>query len=663
MDRSYYSEKVLDFLVETDASILGKLGSAYNLQSLSLRQGYAWEDQIRLLKTSCKGLENAHIFFEFAIPRMGKRVDNVIVIGNHVLVIEFKVGSETYNQSSIDQVLDYALDLRNFHEGSHEVNLVPILVSTDADFVQCEIVNQFPVHKPILCNTDSLSMALSKIANLSRENKIDPINWVNSKYKPTPTIIEAAQALYRGHRVEDITRYEAGDTSLSSTTEKLNELIDETKLRGEKSISFVTGVPGAGKTLIGLNIINERKVISEDENAVFLSGNGPLVEVLREALARDRNKSSQEGDSPISIKDARREVSSSIQNVHHFRDEYLKSEVAPDERVALFDEAQRAWDEKQTTKFVKERYRDKEFEKSEPHCLIDYMNRHSDWCSIVCLVGGGQEINTGEAGIKEWFETLRKYFPEWKVYYSTEILGNENYVVEEELTSWVKTKGKGFKNLHLSVSVRSFRSERLSEFVEELLNLNIEKATNIYSQIKDRYPIVLTRQKKKYEAWLRARKNGSERMGVLVSLNAKRLRHHGIDAENAIRTQSGKDKIAHWFLDDEDDVRSSGFLEVPATEFAVQGLELDWACVAWGGDLSYSENGWEYQKFRGSKWINVGVEEARTYLKNTYRVLLTRARQGMVIYIPEGSDIDPTRSSDRYDGTFNYLKSAGFDII
>jgi len=665
MNRSYYSDSISNFLNEDSSSILGKLNAGYTLENLNIKQSRAWAAQIDILKLSLALLKDERILFEFAIPRMGKRADNIIVLGDHILVIEFKIGADTYDSSSISQVVDYTLDLLNFHETSHSKSLVPILVADHAPTIENQYNKEGCLYEPILCNALSLMSAISSIQEFNFKNSNTLPSWEMGKYKPTPTIIEAAQALYNGHSVEDISRYEAGETSLFNTTNALSEIIELSKSSRQKSISLVTGVPGAGKTLVGLNVTNERKKIAEEENAVFLSGNGPLVTVLREALARDRKRVADELEEKneqgkkFGISDARREVKPSIQNVHHFRNDYLKSNDAPDERVAVFDEAQRAWNVHQTSKFVREKHNMPEFSMSEPHCLIDYMDRHEGWCSVVCLIGGGQEINTGEAGVNEWVQTIKERFPNWTIHYSDLITDSENYLTDKDLIDWIRTNGCKNSHLHLGVSVRSFRSEILSEFVASLLNLKIEESKRLFSELKDNYPIAITRNRDVYKTWLNTQKRGSERTGVLVSVNAKRLRPEGIDSENALSSQSDDTKIANWFLNSEQDVRSSLSLEVPSTEFAIQGLELDWACVAWGGDLSLHNGEWKFQKFRGDKWTNVNGVEAQEYLVNAYRVLLTRARQGMIIFIPKGDSNDITRLESRYDGTYEYLKTIG----
>jgi hypothetical protein len=284
------------------------------------------------------------------------------------------------------------------------------------------------------------------------------------------------------------------------------------------------------------------------------------------------------------------------------------------------------------------------------------MDRHYDWCTIVCLIGGGQEINTGEAGLEEWISSLRKRFNNWEIHYSNLILESDNYLKSDSTKDWLTNNGISETELHLAVSVRSFRSEKLSEFVHELLNVRKDRARDIYQIIKNEYPIVLARNLDTAKKWIREQAKGSERIGLISSSGARRLRPVGIDVKNEI-------SAPNWFLNDKMDIRSSYFLEEVATEFDIQGLEIDWACVAWGANFYMNNTDWKYQNFKGTKWQNINQQIDKEYLKNTYRVLLTRARQGMVIFIPEGSDIDHTRPSEFYDNTYNYMKEIGIKEI
>ena len=654
MKRAYYSNTIQSFLIDPEASILGELTMNHTNRSLEDLQINAWRKQIQILKNQLKNIEGK-IYFEFAIPRMGKRVDNIIIVNDVAFIIEFKVGDGGYEKHAVEQVIDYTIDLKNFHEGSHHIKLIPVLVATNAEEFNEPIENIYSYKSVAKANQFNLKNVINQFIN-NEEELIDTDYWENSIYKPTPTIVEAAQALYKGHNVKEITRSDAGTINLSKTADCINSIIENSKSNNRKSICFVTGVPGAGKTLAGLNIAVERMKTDEDEHAVFLSGNGPLVDVLREALTRDEVATSKELGEKLTKKEAAIKSNAFIQNIHHFRDDNLLSDKAPIEKVVVFDEAQRAWTKHQVSSFMKRKKGVEDFDMSEPEFLIDVMNRHNDWCTIVCLIGGGQEINTGEAGLEEWIGSLRKRFDNWEIHYSNLILESDNYLKSDDTKVWLTNNGISETELHLAVSVRSFRSEKLSEFVHELLNIKNNKAKEIYQIIKNDYPIVLTRNLTTAKKWLRNQAKGTERIGLISSSGARRLRPVGIDVKNEI-------SAPNWFLNDKMDIRSSYFLEEVATEFDIQGLEIDWACVAWGANFYMNNVIWKYQNFKGTKWQNINQEIDKEYLKKTYRVLLTRARQGMVIFIPESSNIDHTRPSEFYDNTYNYLKEIGIKEI
>jgi hypothetical protein len=657
MNRAYYSNSIETFLTDDEQKILGELAQSHQFVLEDLQKN-AWIKQIKILKQNLHGLTNGHVFFEYSIPRMGKRVDVILILNGIVFVLEFKVGETNYTKHAFDQVLDYSLDLKNFHEQSHNRPIIPILVATEANSngKVSAIAYEDNIYQPIEANSKNIGRIVTHFGKEIPFSYIDPMVWQNSLYKPTPTIIEAAQALYRGHRVEEISRSDAGAINLSRTSEAILRIIDEAKVQNKKAICFVTGVPGAGKTLAGLNIANARLNVDEEEHAVFLSGNGPLVEVLREALARDEVNTANTLGGRLTKKAALTKARTFIQNIHHFRDDALAVNHAPVEKVVVFDEAQRAWTLEQTSSFMQRKKGVQDFAMSEPEFLISVMDRHKDWAVIICLIGGGQEINTGEAGLPEWFHAIKEYYSNWQVYAAT------------KLSDYEYTRGKAlFKlinphqfhsddNLHLAVSIRSYRSEKVSHLVKLLLDGEVSQANSLYKEIKPKYPIVITRDIEKAKWWLRKRARGTERYGFLASSGGYRLKPFGINVQIKIG-------VTNWFLNDKDDVRSSYFLEDVATEFDIQGLELDWTCVAWDADLRYTESGWQSKSFRGTSWQNVNDDTRRLYLKNAYRVLLTRARQGMVIFIPDGNKEDETRKPDFYTGTYDYLKKIGFEEI
>jgi hypothetical protein len=658
MNRAYYSESISNFLISTPEEILGKL-SIGNTFSLDQSQRDAWLEEIDILRETLKPYQGT-IYFEFSIPRMGQRIDIVLLIGPVIFVLEFKIGANEFTSYAIDQVWDYALDLKNFHESSHEQFIAPILVATEAENVNpvvCVTSQNDRLLFPVKCNTALLAEVIKNVLNFSEGREIDHLYWESGRYCPTPTIIEAAMALYNGHAVEEISRNDASAINLGKTSEAISSIIRYSRENSKKSICLVTGVPGAGKTLVGLNIATTHIDKSNDLYSVFLSGNGPLVAILREALTRDKVLRNKEKGIKVKKGEVMSEVKMFIQNVHHFRDDCLIDiEKPPIEHVALFDEAQRAWDKKQTSKFMRQKKKNANFSLSEPEFLISCLDRHLDWAVIVCLVGGGQEINTGEAGIGEWIDSLNKSFPDWHIYISPRLSDSE-YATGVALSKLESRPNVVYKDeLHLAVSMRSFRAENVSLLVKQVLDFDIKGARCTLEKVKERYPIVLTRNISTAKKWLKQQARGSERYGIVVSSQAERLKPHAIFVKSPVNP-------IHWFLHGKEDVRSSYYLEDVATEFDIQGLELDWACITWDADFRYTKKGWEHWSFRGSRWTHINKPESKIYQKNAYRVLLTRARQGMVIVVPSGDSEDPTRNPKFYDQTYEYLKDIGFTEI
>jgi len=657
MNRAYYSDSISTFLSRSTEEVIGILSCASEFSVLQTQQ-HAWHYQIKLLKSILRTYDG-NIYFEYAIPRMGRRIDVLLLLGPAIFVLEFKVGELEFSAYGVDQVWDYALDLKNFHETTHEQFVVPVLIATEAgnSFIAATLTPQHDrLFNPVKSNAVQLCDVIESVLLLADGNVINASNWENGRYCPTPTIIEAAMALYNDHTVADISRSDASAINLTQTTEAVSEVIRTSREQSCKSICFVTGVPGAGKTLVGLNIANKHIDKQDNLYSVFLSGNGPLVAILREALARDKVRREKEKGTRFKKSTALSEVKMFIQNVHHFRDDCLKDTKPPIEHVALFDEAQRAWNVEQTSSFMKRKKNTPDFNQSEPEFLISCLDRHEDWAVVVCLVGGGQEINTGEAGIGEWIESLNQHFPEWHIHISSHLHDSEYGAgnILEQISPRPNVSYNDY--LHLSVSMRSFRAENVSLLVKQLLDRDTDSAQNTHSSLKDRYPIVITRDLAKAKLWLKDKARGSERYGIIVSSQAERLKPHAIDVKSPM------DPI-HWFLDDKDDVRSSYYLEDVATEFHVQGLELDWACVMWDADFRYSPIGWECKSFCGNRWNNINKEERKQYLKNAYRVLLTRARQGMVIVVPSGDREDATRNPAFYDPTFEYFRKIGFFVL
>ena len=707
--RFLYTNSIKSFLNTDLNSIIGFMTTnSHGVLLTTTRE--SWESEITIMKSNLSLLNtDGQIVFEYDIPRLGKRIDVVLLINGIIFCLEFKVGETKILEENIDQVLDYALDLRNFHKFSQDKIIVPILIPTNYNSKTTDIkISAYDdkIINPLICGKDSIFELIDVILNrYPNETDIND-NWINSPYAPTPTIIEAARALYSNHSVENITRHEADKVTTDRTINYILDVIKYSKENRKKSICFVTGVPGAGKTLVGLDVAikqtyqGQNKPV-EDEGAVYLSGNGPLVAVLKEALAQDNYKRCEEKGENKKLTDSRREVSKFIQMIHNYRDTMLnkiknpvengKLEIDPTkavklsdngyaevEHVAIFDEAQRSWTHKRLADYLKRggTYGNKlkvpNFPMSEASFLIWSLDQREDWATIVCLVGGGQEINTGEAGIIEWLNALNNEFKNWNIFISPKLTDKED--AEGNVNEILKQNNNVIYSdyLHLGVSLRSFRAEKLSKFVNELLNFD-SNASNTYNEIKSKYPIYLTRDMDKAREWLHHKVRGTERTGILITKESARFKPLAVHV-----LESGDENAVHWFLDDKQNVNSSNYLEDAATEIQVQGLELDYTCVLWDADVRCVNNSWKYFNFnsRNSKWNEQKGEtesnyEKIKYMLNAYRVLLTRARSGMVICVPYGNENitstgfpeDKTRLPEFYDGTYNYLKSLGLEEI
>lgn len=642
---AYYSAPIPEFLVTSTATIVGTLVGNDPFAQVDASQRSAWDEEIEILREALEAIDGT-LFLEFDVPRLGSRIDAVVVSGPAVFPIEFKCGESKFTTDAFNQAWDYGLDLKNFHAGSHSAALLPLLVATNASRGdrRWELPHADGVRPPRRVLPAELGRALVEGLAESEGPRINAPDWGRAAYRPTPTIIEAARALYSRHTVDAIARNDAGTKNLGVTARAVEEVIERARSAREKAIVFVTGVPGAGKTLVGLDVATRRRRLG-DARAVFLSGNGPLVSVLQEALTRDELRRQGAGARKGAI---RQQVKPFIQNIHHFRDEGIRNPDAPFDHVVIFDEAQRAWNLAKTADFMKRRKKIQNFAQSESEFLVSYLDRHDEWAVVICLVGGGQEIHTGEAGIAAWLEAIQTAFPRWRTYISADLTGAE-YAAGAAIAS-LASGGRLITDsrLHLATSMRSFRSENVSSFVKALLDCDIATARDALSEVSQRYPIVATRDLDHAKRWIRDRARGTEQVGLIASSQAMRLKPHAIDIRVSV------DPV-HWFLGPRTDTRSSHFLEDAATEFQVQGLEVDWACVTWDADLRFRDGWWRHHAFRGDKWTNIQKDDRQRYLLNAYRVLLTRARQGMAIFVPPGDSNDATRMPEFYDGTFKYL--------
>lgn len=700
-NRCLYLSVFRNFIEEDSYSILGQIQHAYHGQTLTT-SAEAWMEEIILLQNALKPWidEEADIIFEYDIPRLGKRIDVVLLLRGIIFCLEFKVGQKDALQADVEQVMDYALDLKNFHRYSHDRIIVPILIPTNRKSASNSFrpsVYDDSIFNPLITGADGLQNIIAAVLSHTNTKSGTIKNWIISPYTPTPTIIEAARSLYENHSVEEITRHEADKVTTDATIDYIVGVINASKRNREKSICFVTGVPGAGKTLVGLDVAvkqsyNDDGTFKAEDGAVYLSGNGPLVKVLTEALARDNHKKCRIRGEQKNLSDSRREVSKFIQIIHRYRDNMLakiknpvvdgKLEIdktkaeevdqrgyAEVEHVAIFDEAQRAWTHKRIADYLKRggTYGNKlkvaNFPMSEAAFLIWSMDQSKDWATIVCLIGGGQEINTGEAGIAEWISAINDQFPHWKVYISDKL--TEPEYAEGKVNELLQSNKNVVysEKLHLGVSLRSFRAERLSAFVHSLLAFNPDGAELYKNVVSHGYPIFLTRSMDKARTWLRQQARGTQQTGILISKVSARFKPLAVHV-----LPQNEDNAVHWFLEDKTDVRSSNYLEEAATEIQVQGLEVDFACVLWDADMRVDGHDWSFWKFNGkTKWIPEKNIEAQRYMLNAYRVLLTRARQGIVICVPEGNSNntpegfpeDNSRLPQFYDSTYRYFKSIG----
>ena len=660
---SGFHATIAAFLFTETETVLGYLSSHFaetGLSSQRSTQVEAWRTQVEILRYPFTELcdqnpefKNAYLIFEFEIPRRQKRPDLVLLFGDSILLIEFKVGANTYDSRAILQVKDYAFNLRDFHSGSLNKKIFTALCATEAATSHpcAEKVTEY-VYGVSLVNALEIGHCIKEAFSGDDALRFNAEKWLNSDYRPTPTIIEAAERLYSKQSVREISHSYADN--LTTTTDTLLRAVAEANANQQHTICFVTGVPGAGKTLTGLNVVHDPNLRQqEDRSGIFLSGNGPLVNIIREALAKNAQSRG------MRKADAKHEVTTFIQNVHQFIRHYRShSDTKPHEQVVVFDEAQRAWDLNQMA-------RKQKIAASEASLILDVMERFSDWSVIIALVGGGQEIFLGEAGLREWGNALSERKINWKVVASPEVLYGGSSVAGNRLFDSApptRLEVQPESSVHLTVSVRSIRAQKLAGWVNSLLSLDSSGIDSIIPN-KEEFPIFVTRDLAVAKGWLKRRGLGDPhlRKGLVATSEDQRLRAYGLERSSGFRLKFPFEK---WFLENADDCRSSHALEVAASEFECQGLELDWVGVCWGGDLTFSEDKvWEFRKFRGSRWQRCMSEAEQVYILNRYRVLLTRSRLGMVIWVPPGIEGDPTLERDRFDRIYDYLLDSGVSLI
>ncbi len=665
---AYYQNTLQGFLNDDPEVVNNALTTRYakdGYYQLLGTQSKSWSYSLPIIRATLEELlQKNHlaadwgVFLEYPLYRLRKRIDFVIVSNRCIYVVELKIGAHEAGSADIRQVEEYALDLRDFHKESHSRVIRPILCCTELPETNCQNVEDRidKIQPVIVVSAASLVKAFADIKEGTGPELIDWEKWGRASYEPVPTIIEAATSIFAGHNVKDISRSDADN--LLTCSEEVIRLISETKENGKKCLIIVTGVPGAGKTLAGLNVAHQTKNPKKtDGKIIYLSGNTPLVLVIREALAIDEQYRSKRMGTPRNLSDIRHEIKSRIQHIMDFLKEYYLHDLNKPsfEHAIVFDEAQRAWNHDQgKRKFNRDA--------SEPELLLEIMDRHEDWAAIVCLVGAGQEINAGEPGMQQWGEALKKY-PAWELITpSNAIDGSHGTAGTALFPDGVpkETIIRKNNNLMLTVPMRSYRSEKVSNWVDAVLENRPEDAWEISKKLGE-YPITLVRSIKECRKILWERTRGTRRCGLLASTKAVRLIAEGLGVSLSVQD---KHKIAHWYLKPQGDFRSSNSLEVMANEYTSQGLELDYAGICWGGDFVREKNvdDWLYRRLQTTTWQNVHNKDMRRFILNKYRVFLTRAREGMVIFVPYGDKGDSSRVPGTYQAIAEYLTECGVKV-
>lgn len=745
------SYKISDFLTKSENDIVGEL----NDPSLQIQ---AWRNQIKSLQKSLSNKEG-QILFEYGITGLSKVCDVILLLSGKIFVLEYKNGSNEYYLADRNQTLCYALRLKYFHSNSNDKDIIPILIATEAENIQDpHKKTDDGVYHLVLCNDAQLNSILDSYCNgTEMQYQSWYHEWENGIFKATPGIIKAAKDIWNKQHVDGLVddNFNIKSTQIRLEAEKnIFNIIKSTKENKRKALIFVTGVPGAGKTLVGLKV----SVGAQEYGASLLSGNGPLVEVLSTALKnnldlqqenlkkedREALKSHKGNTKSLDNLKETIAVDSIIRGVYGYKSEIIERlnyNVSPDLRnkpgfkfsmkermqpcsqhVIIYDEAQRAWS---LTKMrqpgrAKKNWQDSNWAFSEPALLLWDMDQ-LDWGVFICLVGGGQEINEGESGINEWLRTLvedsdKVDFNNWDVFMAPNLNSSEyqlidgnNLSISDYINKIAISKPTLLHydtTLHLTECQRSPLATGLSNFINKLVDG--EATADDYAKISHGYTISLTRNVETAKKFLRERQkqlkplvtddyvdnstsviaddpqNHILRTGILMSSNGLRLRPLGFEIK---KVADYLKKTPSWFLDTkEDNVDSSDFLEVALSEFFVQGLEIDLSCVIWDGDFRFDPDTrkWRFFKFNKKSWSekkevpetgrtidsinnkkesNVKTRITQAYMRNAYRVLLTRARLGMVICVPEGSNEDTTRAPEFYDTTYQYLKSLGLKVL
>lgn len=659
---SFYRSTVREFVSLSPEEVLAQLSVAYATRGYTRQytaQTLVWKHDLQYLRSVLLRLTARNprtsewgIVLEFSIPRKEMRIDVVLLIGQTIVLIEAK--SHETSMEAKRQIQEYALLLHYFHKGSSQKRIIPILVTPNAQPSRIGLVNQYEMFPQLAsywiapvqaASWDSLGDAISATVE-TPSSFVNPVDWDNSDYFPVPSIIDAAMALRTGLDIREIAHSEASEHEIQLVRDTIQGIVDHARSQHRHAICFLTGVPGSGKTLVGLSLAHSPE--NKANTIHFMSGNGPLVKVLQHLFTHESMKSG------AGATQARTEARTLIENVHVFARYHTEDNLdAPFNHAIIFDEAQRAWNRTQNKKKFDRDY-------SEPEMLLRIMERHEDWAVVIALVGGGQEINDGEAGLEEWGEALSVSTKEWMIHASSEVLDGGPSTAGHRLFASSVHSHRVITNpaFHLRTSNRSLRAEKLASWVNHVIDGEAKEAAALH--VTDKFPIFLSRDLDQVRSELRAQGIGHSRFGLIGSSGAARLRAEGLEPNSTFHADYPWE---HWYLAERTDIRSSFQCEVFATEFEIQGLELDWIGVCWGGDFVWHEtDGWQLRTFhpgRNNRWLKIKNPEKRAFRRNAYRVLLTRARQGMIIFVPQGRTSDLTIPSEEFDSTANYLLRCG----
>lgn len=654
--RAFYAASVGSFLQQDPTAIIGALSERHVAfhASAEAEQVKAWRREIEILAAAFEQIGprcyDWSLLLEYPLLRLGKRLDAVVLSPGVVHVVEFKIGAKRFTGADRLQTEMYAQALRDFHEVAQRGRIVPILCAEGASATSGALRVFDQVADLIEVGASGLADALL-LGVIPAEGVAETGSWGefdHSAYRPTPNIVEAARALYSGHEIAEIGRGDAADEELQRAAVTLNEIVDQARIDRTKTVCFVTGAPGAGKTLLGLNLA--LSATAGEGASALLSGNRPLVHVLTEALAEDASRRNRTRKA-----DEKHRASAAIQNLLGFLKEHTDG-AAPPENVIIFDEAQRAWDADVGQKLMGR-------PQSEPELFLSILDR-LDWACLVCLVGPGQEINRGEGGLALWGEALAKAASNgspWNVIAAPQAIAGGRDVsgsgLQQEGAPFIKTRAE--RRIHLSNSIRAYRNELHGKWVATLLEDDIAASRALALEMTAP-PAFVTRDLSVAKSWLQNYRRGGRTVGLLASSGAIRLVADGVPP--APRSNE-LDQIGHWFLKAPPDFRSSGSLETPMSEFGCQGLEIDYAGVCWGGDLIRGEAGWLPRRMQSPHWRVIGDEAQKRFRINGYRVLLTRARAGLVIYVPEGNAEDATRAPQEFDAVADVLLASGCEQL